>query len=178
LTFQSPPNSLLATVPAGNDPLTSAVVWNAFDADGAHFVFQADLLIAPECAAANVLTPFALAFAAYRLGLVLTPSGGMLAEVPVGADGGSGDAMEYPLGTGVPTGKWFTVVMNAHLGTHTVDVAIGGAPALSGQKLNRVPATPPQHPLLLVGATVQAGGSAPASCTVHVDNVLLDVKVL
>jgi hypothetical protein len=178
---KSAPNSLFASLssapPAGASG--TALLSKPFVRTGSHFVFSADLRMRAGCfAGTSTVAPWGLLFGGYALALfagapsTLVPSGAELVEIPTGPDGGAtglpaGHALDAPL----PVDQWFSLSINVQAGINrVVDVSVNNIKVLTGAKLGLEPTVPPQHPLLVVGASLNA-----LNCWVHVDNVVFDV---
>jgi hypothetical protein len=189
LVVRTAPHALLAATPLAAAINTSALAMLSkpfLTRDGSHVVAQADLQIAAQCTAgANTVTPLGFFFADYAIAFSATAAvngspGAELVELALGPDGGATAESQHVFRTALPLDQWFTIVIDAQLGAaQTVDVTVAGKAALTAEKLNLDPMTAPHYPTLLVGASTNSTpGAATAGCTVHVDNVLLDIRLL
>jgi hypothetical protein len=180
--YRSAPNSLLsaltAPLPAGVLS-ASAFLTQPFTHAGAHLVLQADLKIRGACVVApSTVAPLGFYFAGYALALYAgtmtptVPAGAQIVEIPLGADGGATGLLGHPLKNPLPLDSWFTITIDVQLLARTISVTAGNVADLSGEKLTLEPAVAPQHPTLLVGASLNSTG-----CAVHVDNVLFDITL-
>jgi hypothetical protein len=180
---RSPPNSLLSTLTAALPAGTlsaSAFLTKPFTRPGTHLVLQADLKIRGACVVApSTVAPLGLYFEGYALALyagtmtTATPAGAQIVEIAVGADGGTtGVPVGHPFKNPLPLDVWFTITIDAQLVTRVINVTVANLTPLSGERLTLEPSTPPQHPTLLVGASLNSTG-----CAVHVDNVLFDITI-
>jgi hypothetical protein len=174
--YRSPPNSLLSTLttplPPGA-PSASAFVSRLFVRAGTHLVFQADLKIRGTCVVGtSTIAPLGFYFEGYALALSAGPTGAQIIEIAVGPDGGATGLMIHPLKNPLPLDSWFTIIVDVQLVNRAVNVTVGNVASLSGEKLTLEPSVPPQHPTLLVGASLNSLG-----CAVHVDNVLFDITI-
>jgi hypothetical protein len=183
-TYRSAPNSLFATLssppPLGTS--ASAFVSKPFlTRPGSHFVLSVDLRIRGDCVVGtSTVAPVGLFFEGYALALFAgsmstqLPTGAEIVELAVAPDGGTtGLPAPHPLKAPLPYDSWFTLTINAQLGiSRVIDVYAGASEVLTNEKLVLEPAVPPQHPTLLVGASLNS-----TSCTVHVDNVVFDITL-
>jgi hypothetical protein len=179
---RSAPNALLASTPLATtaNSTATALLSRSFLHDGTHVVFQADLQIDAHCLlGADTVAPVAIYFPDYALVLLAGATSTQLVELTFGADGGVNGGTLHAIRTMLPVDAWFTLVVDAQLDNgRTVDVAVSGANVLQGQKLELEPSTAPQHPTLVVGASVSASaGSAAMGCSVHIDDVLADIRL-
>jgi hypothetical protein len=186
MIFRSAPNAFLATMPvplSGAPASPKALLSKAFLRDGSRVVMQADFRIRAECVLGpDYVVPVGLVFSDYGLGLVGSATSGALVESTPAPDGGAMESLSHPLTMPLPVDTWFTLTLDAQLGAaHTVNVTVNGTPMLSAafNKTMLEPATAPEHPILVVGAEAYTvPGAATTGCTVHVDNVLMDIRLL
>jgi hypothetical protein len=177
---RSSPNALLARTaetPASTSNETALLMRSFPLRAGTHFELQLELEITASClTGTDTVAPLALSFANYGLALVAGATSAELVELPPGQDAGPTPRAVHLLKAAVFPGRWFTLAMSARLGVENkVDMTIDGTPVLTGETMNALPPTPPQHPTLAIGASTTATAAAGTACTVHVDNVLFDI---
>jgi hypothetical protein len=156
-----------------------AQVRHTFMENGSRFTLEVSLNVNSACFAGGNLDGVSLLalyfpFDRYGLALYTLTGGTVLIEVAYDADGGVSMIAQHPLTRALPLDSWQTVNLDARLGVpKTVDISIGGTPALQGM-VTLAPVAP-MHPAFFTGVGAMNKQSLSQGCKVNVDDVWFDI---
>jgi hypothetical protein len=186
VNFVLAPPSMRATTPNLPNPGQMAEAFGLYQftgIDGLHDVLQTEIRVDSSCFAhgnKDAVTVAVLSFmsARYALAVLAASNATTLVEALYGADGGISNLALHPFGAPLPIDKWSSLVVDARLSValaDTVSVTVNSVDVLKNEKLTLIPATPANHPSLLLGASVTNSMSVSTGCAVNIAHVLFDI---
>jgi hypothetical protein len=175
--YVSATESMWASTPplVGPHGAGGAIAMASFDADGPHFQLQAEVQVAPDCAAnGDGATLASVTFDTYSVTLLAALGGSYLVEQTYAPDGGLAGSTQHRLATPIPNNDWSPIVLELDFSTREASVTVSGEATLSHQPLSLVPSPIPTAPTIALGVQIENRVGQSEGCRVRVDNILFD----